>query len=518
MAGLGVRLNRIYEKHTLVTTLGGMSYSVVVTIAPMILVIGTVFALEQLLGFNKLPYNERELFSCTMLYIFIFALLFTTPLNAVISRYLADMIYEERYDEILPCFYGALAFTVVVAIIPCIPFFLHEYLVGGVDVIYILISFVGYMALIFVFYVMLYLSATKDYAKMSLFFLLGMILTFITSVVLTVVFKVASTTSILVGLDAGFLLIAGFEMAQVRHYFTTSSHSYLRLLPYFKEYWWLIVSNTFYMLGLYVHNFVFWTTDMKIVVRETYVCAEPYDMATFLALATNITATVIFITSVERKFHEKYKAYSEAIIGGRLSDIEVAKRRLFDQLSSQLLELIRLQFIISVVLFLLFVIFMPGMGMSGLTMQIYPLMAAAYFIMFVMYSCMIFLYYFNDLVGAMLTGVIFFAATFAASVFAKELHPIWYGLGIFIGALAGWMVAYFRLRWVERHMDRHIFCEGHLVKRGKGKRPSSMVYSADAPKDADDIIEDMPGAADKKSIKIKKRGKKSPKDAKEEKT
>jgi uncharacterized membrane protein len=200
-------------------------------------------------------------------------------------------------------------------------------------------------------------------------------------------------------------------------------------------------------------------------------------MATFLALATNISATVIFITSVERKFHEKYRDYSEAVIGGRLSDIEIAKKRMFDQLSAQLLELTRIQFIISVIIFLLMVVVLPQVGLSGLVMQIYPLLGAGYFVMFIMYGSLIFLYYFNDLFGAMLTGIVFFVVSFVGAWIAKDFHPIWYGAGLLAGALAAWTIAYFRLRWVERNMDRHIFCVGHILTRARGRRPSDLVWS-----------------------------------------
>ena len=80
-----------------------------------------------------------------------------------------------------------------------------------------------------------------------------------------------------------------------------------------------MVINFFYTLGLYIHNFVFWTTEMRMVVAYSFVCAQPYDMASCLAMFTNISATVIFIARVEMYFHSRYKAYSEAVIGGRLS-------------------------------------------------------------------------------------------------------------------------------------------------------------------------------------------------------
>ena len=42
---------------------------------------------------------------------------------------------------------------------------------------------------------------------------------------------------------------------------------------------------------------------------------------------------------------------------------------------------------------------LPLFGFSGLVMSIYPCLAAGYFILFLMYSAMLFLYYFNDSVN-----------------------------------------------------------------------------------------------------------------------
>ena len=50
---------------------------------------------------------------------------------------------------------------------------------------------------------------------------------------------------------------------------------------------------------------------MRMVVVDSFVCNQPYDMASCLAMFTNISATIIFIARVEMYFHEKYKLYSE---------------------------------------------------------------------------------------------------------------------------------------------------------------------------------------------------------------
>ena len=167
---------------------------------------------------------------------------------------------------------------------------------------------------------------------------------------------------------------------------------------------------------------------------------------------TNISSTVIFISRMEMHFHGRYKLYSEAVIGGRWKDIENAKSRMFRQLSQELMSLMRIQFIVSVVIYLLAVIFLPEYGYGGLVMRIYPCLAPGYF------------------------TASFCLTTFLVSIIATQLPDIWYGVGVVVGSLVGWCLGYFRLRWLERHLDTHIFCVGHILKHGKGPKPSSKVY------------------------------------------
>jgi uncharacterized membrane protein len=359
-----------------------------------------------------------------------------------------------------------------------VPFCIWEYLVGNVDIFYVFTGFCGYISLVFVFYSMLYLSICKDYKKISFFFLIGMVVAFFVSSLLVFQLQWDIAYSMLVGLVMGFFIIACLEIAMVKQYFKKNSNQYRKVLGYFRTYWKLVVTNFLYILGLYIHNFVFWTTDLKMTVVKTFICAPAYDMATYLAMFTNISATIIFISRVEMHFHERYKAYSEAVIGGRGADIDNAKKRMFQQLSGEIMNLVRIQFIISVVLFLICIVVLPQYGFSGLVMQIYPCLAAGYFILFVMYAAIIFLYYFDDLNGSMLTALCFCGGTFAGSLVSTHLPEIWYGAGLVFGAFLGWTVAYARLRWVEKHMDVHVFCRGTLLKRGKGKQPDGKVYDA----------------------------------------
>ena len=186
--------------------------------------------------------------------------------------------------------------------------------------------------------------------------------------------------------------------------------------------------------------------------------------------------SVIFISRVEMYFHSRYKAYSEAVIGGRGLDINSAKKRMFSQITEELMTLARVQFIVTTPLFLIAMILLPRLGFGGNVIRIYPCLAAAYFIMFIMYSIIIFMYYFNDLNGAVWTSLTFFVVTMLASIVASKLPTIWFGMGLFVGSFTGFTVAYFRIRRMEKTIDIHTFCRGNMLKKGHGRMPSNLVY------------------------------------------
>ena len=175
----------------------------------------------------------------------------------------------------------------------------------------------------------------------------------------------------------------------------------------------------------------------------------------------------------EETFHKTLKN------GEKLLNEEIAnaKSRMFRQLAEEVMNLVRIQFIISVVIFFLCITLLPYLGFGGLIMKIYPCLAVGYFILFIMYAVIIFQYYYNDLTGALLTSTSFWLGTLFGSIFATHLQPIWYGIGLVIGALLGWTVAYFRMRYIEKTVDTHIFCCGSIMNRGQGVKPSNVVYS-----------------------------------------
>ena len=476
MAGVGIKLNKFFEKNTITGHMAGIGYSVITTVAPMLLIIITLTVMQSALGYQDSSYYDKQLFQATILYIFIFSLLATAPLNAVLSRYISDVIFEERYGDIMPCYYFGLLCDLIIACIMSVPFCIYAHIKGEIKLSYIFIAFACFIVFVLIFYTMLYLSICKDYSKISLFYGIGSIISIGLSLIFVYYIGMEITVAMLLAITIGFLITASLGFALLKQYFTSYSHCYKKIIQHILKHHKLIAANTLYTVGLFIHNFVFWNSDLKMTIADTFIFAETYDFASCVAMFTNISASVIFIALIEMRFNSRYKQYSEAIIGGRLLDIEKTSRRMFRLLSEQLMSLTRLQFIISTGLFLVCLLILQRFGYAGTVIQIYPCLAAGYFILFIMYPVFLFLYYFNDLNGALITAVIFFTGTLTGSIISSHTSTLWYGAGLVFGAFLGFTYGYFRLRWLEKNISSHIFCNGTIIKQVSGKRPSGQVY------------------------------------------
>lgn len=498
MAGVGIKLNKFFGKSSVSSYVAGAGYSVITTVAPMLVVIAVIMLMRWALGYTDgTTYNNRELFQVTVLYIFMFSLLASAPFNAVLSKYVSDEIYKEQYSNIMAAFRVGLVLNMILNCGLIIPFTLREYYVGHVNILYILVSIVCFIALSLTFYTVLFLSLCKDYGKISQFYIIGMAVTFFLSLFLVKVVGIEITFAMLISLAVGFIVIASLAYALLRHYFSHNSRKYLDVIQYMFRFWKLVLANTFYTVGLFVHNFVFWNSGLRTVVANCFVCAESYDFATCLGMFTNLSSSILFVSLVEMHFNQRYKDFSQSITGGRLIDIKKTKARMFRMLIEMLMTMVRIQFIVSTVVFLVCIIVLQRLGFSGIIIQLYPCLAAGYFMVYIMYAVFMFLYYYNDLDGAMMTSLIFCLVTMAGSIVSMKLDVIWYGLGLVLGSFIAWTYGYFRLKYIENTLHIHIFCNGNILAKVKGKRPSGEVYHGV-------IVEDRQRYEKVKNVKLKK--------------
>lgn len=350
--------------------------------------------------------------------------------------------------------------------------------VGGLDPVYVLFSYLLFMSLILVFYAMIYMSAIKEYKFIALAYLLGMVLALICSLIMIFRLHVARYRAILYSYSIGFMFIAAFLNMLVHRNYPRKAVGYRQI---FRELWHnkaLALTNFCYILGLYISNFIVWNSSIRVVVANVFVNAPPYDMATCLAMFSNITAMIIFVVQVETNFHERHQHFCEMLMGGSKKAIDTSKRIVFRTLWQQVLYMAELQLIITVINFLIAMVTLRLLGFGGLTLTFYPTLTVSFYATFLMYAAIVSLYYFDDKFGSLLASVTFLIISAVGTVFMVFYvdRYEYYGMGMLIGAVAGWIVTFLRLNYLEHHIDTYIFCKGYLIPREKGNRPKSLVY------------------------------------------
>lgn len=481
MAGIGFELRKVFRKNSIISTLQGVVYASAVTVGPVVLVISTLLLMYGIFQFSDLSYVNREVLSSTILYIFVFGHILISLFDSMISRSIADAVYANGKERILTIYRAGLFLLLPIGAAIGLFFGWQMMAVANLSLSYVLAAYLLFLSLLLVFYAMTFISAIKEYKYVAAAYLLGMLLAVATALLLIYVLQVEATQAVLYSFCVGFMFIAIVLHAIVRRFFHDDGGEYRAV---FQEFWKnksLSVINLFYILGLYISNFVIWNSDLRVNVAKIFVSAPSYDMATCLAMFTNISAMVIFVVQVETNFHERYQHFCEMIIGGSKKAIDTAKGLVFRTLWQQVLYMAELQLIITVILFLLGKLFLPALGFGGLTLTFYPTLTVAFYMVFLMYAAVVSLFYFDDKAGALATTLSFFLGSILATlglVFYGQ-RPEFYGLGMLIGSLIGWTVAYLRIRYLERNLDSFIFCKGKLISSQKGEMPKNLIYRKD---------------------------------------
>lgn len=481
MAGIGFELKKLFKKEGVFSTIFGGIHATAVTIGPTLIVIIALNLMYMLPPYIEMAYLEREVLSSTILYVFIFSLMLASPVNIILSKYMADKIYEEDYSAIFTSVEtGGVLVAVGVAVLG-IPFGYAMYTIGDLPLYYVFISYLFFAGLSFTFYYMTFITILKEYGKITASFLGSLVFGFLFVVVSVFLFDLYIVDAILLGLTISFILISILLLMFIKRSFRQHGSNFKELFSYIKKDIWLILANVFYTWGLYIHNFVFWfRSDYKITVAEVFISAPDYDMATYLAMLSNISILVIFVVNVETKFHTAYKAYCESVIGASGKDIRRAKQKMIETLRRETIYIIQIQIIVNIIVYIVALVVFPKMGIGDVTMSMYPVLSVGYMILYLVQCLMIYQFYLDDVRGAAVTGAVFMAGVFLGSLWAVQQPPSLSGMGVVIGASCGFTAAFFRIRYMLIHLDRHIYGRGKIVKQTRMIRRNhhmTTVYS-----------------------------------------
>ncbi|MCL5071725.1 MAG: exopolysaccharide Pel transporter PelG, partial [Actinobacteria bacterium] len=169
MAGIGFELKKLFKDYGFFSNIRAYAYSALVSLGPFILCTIIIVAIIQFMGYMNVSFKDKELFIASVVYAFIFSQIIASIFKMMITRFIADMLYSEKFEYIMPSLYGVLTIAIPFSGIIGLLFLWNSPL----QFEYKLISYLLFMELVIVFIMMEYLSTLKDYMKIVKSFLWG---------------------------------------------------------------------------------------------------------------------------------------------------------------------------------------------------------------------------------------------------------------------------------------------------------------------------------------------------------
>ena len=109
MAGIGFELKKLFRRKGMLAGLRAYGYAGIICTGPMLLGVLLQGGLLLLCGWAGAPRAARDLLVCMVTYTLLASLTVTSFFSMPVTRFVADQLYEERAERVLPSFAGACA-------------------------------------------------------------------------------------------------------------------------------------------------------------------------------------------------------------------------------------------------------------------------------------------------------------------------------------------------------------------------------------------------------------------------
>jgi uncharacterized membrane protein len=166
MAGIGFELKKLFAQKGLLNSVKAYGYATVICTGPMLFGFVLLLGITALCVLSGAPIQTREHLICMITYTLLASVVVTSFFSLAVTRFIADMLFEEKNEAVIPAFWGSSIFMMVLGSVIYGIFLAFS----GATLTQALLCFVLFNELIIVWNAMNFLAAIKDYKGMFLSF------------------------------------------------------------------------------------------------------------------------------------------------------------------------------------------------------------------------------------------------------------------------------------------------------------------------------------------------------------
>ncbi len=465
MAGIGFELKKLFAKKGVLNSAKAYGYAAVICTGPMLLGVLLLLGITALCMFYKTDLHTRELLTCMITYTLLASVTVFSFFSMVVTRYVADMLFEEKNQAVLPAFWGS---TVIMLMAGCVLYGIFL-IFSGITPLQGILCFTLFGELIIVWNAMSFLSAIKDYK--------GIFLSFLTSVTVSILLgalllwlKLPVIESLLFSVSVGYGVMLAWDVILLHRYFPHTALGAFTFLKWIDAFLPLALSGFFMNIGMFSHLVIMWFSDIGVRVHGLFYSAPWHDVPALLAFMTALMTTVNFVVSVEVNFYPKYRNhYSLYNDKGTIDNIKQAEKEMIGTLKTELFytALKQLLFTAAVIALGGYLLDLLPLGFNEVMRGYFRTLCVGYGVYAIGNMLMLILLYFTDYKGALITTAVFAATTVAFSLLSLLFSNIYYGFGFLIAAMIFAIVCAVRLNYFTKRLPYYILAVQPLVSENR---------------------------------------------------
>jgi len=448
MAGIGFELRKILKEDRLLSLAKVYGYSAILSSGPWVISIIAILLVGFINIANYGANSDIYRFQIVITYAIALAssLIITAIIQLPLTRYIADLIFSHRDDEVLPSFFGAIFLVWIIGLPLAVPFYMWVFY--GQSVIFIVGAVVTFLVLCAVWISSILAASLKYYHGVVWGY-------FISYAIIVLASSYAGDTIeklIYIFLIGNTILLVILMTLIIKSY---NSTFFLKIDFFLAKnfYWSLAIAGLFYNLGAWVDKFIFWySPETGYAVIGKLHASIVYDLPIFLAYLSILPGMAIFFFRLEADFAEKYESYYDAVRNGdTLKMIRVYRDEMVNVIRHAMHEIIIVQGIIDIIFFLSAPHVFEFLKIPQLYLGLFYILTIGAMLQLCFMSVLAILYYLDRKLVAMWLSIIFFILNALLTLLSIHIGPAMFGYGYAVSLLIVFTAS---LIIIRNEMDR----------------------------------------------------------------
>jgi uncharacterized membrane protein len=449
---IGYQLEQKLNRHSLFSIFKVYLYTIIISSGPWVITIISLL-LVGFLGF-KAGSDIVSVYQIIVTYLIALgsSLILTGLLQLPLTRYIADLIFAQREDEVVGTYFGAIFLSLLLGLIFGTPLFI--WLFEGEDSLVVLGSLTTFLTLSVVWTASVIATSLKYYKEVVWAY-------FVSYFIIVILSYLVEENLIYLGFVyflGNLILFTILTLLVIKKYPSTI---FIKLTFFLDKnfYYYLAFAGLFYNLATWIDKFIFWFHPLtgSVVIGRLH-SSVIYDLPVFLAYLSILPGMAIFFFRLETDFYRSYFLFYNTIReGGTLKFIKLYKINMIKSIRNSLIEILILQSIIDII----FYIFSPKLfsllNIPQLYLGLLLILMIGTLLQLMFMSILSIFNYLDRKKEVMILSILFFVLNGLFTYISIYLGPEFFGYGYTISLLVVFSITILWLKKIMNDLDYETF-------------------------------------------------------------